>query len=82
MPTDLRVGKFRVLILFPPREHAPPHVHVVSAGGIAVITLAHNANKQRTMRLEGMTRADARQAERIVADHTTQLLEQWRLIHG
>ena len=82
MPTVLRVGKFRVLILFPPRERAPPHVHVMSAGGLAVIALAGNANKQRTIRLDGMTRTDARQAERIVAEHTGQLLEEWRLIHG
>ena len=63
MPTVFRVGSFRVLILFPPREHSPAHVHVVNADGLVVIELATEQRPQRTMREDGMKKADVRRAE-------------------
>jgi hypothetical protein len=82
MPTVLRVGAFRVLILFPPREHSPPHVHVVNADGVAVIYLAGHGRPQRTDRIEGMKSPDVRKAERIVRENAAWLLEKWGAIHG
>jgi hypothetical protein len=78
----LRTDGFRVLILFPPREHPPPHVHVVNGDGIAVIYLSTARHAQRTDRVEGMSRRDARRAERLVRKHSAFLLNKWRAIHG
>lgn len=82
MPTVLRVNGFRVLILFPPREHPPPHVHVVRDEGVAVIRLESSSETQRTIRIDGMSAADRRKAEQIVKQHTTLLMDEWRRIHG
>jgi hypothetical protein len=82
MPTVLRVDGFRVVILFPPREHGPAHVHVINADGVAVIYLASSDVAQFTERVEGMKRSDARTAERIARDNTPYLLEEWGKIHG
>ena len=82
MPTVLRFDGFRVLILFPPREHPPAHVHVVKGDGLCVIELARGSKAQRTVKVVDMNSADVRRAERIVADHTTLLLNEWRTIHG
>lgn len=82
MPTVLREGGFRVLILFPPREHPPPHVHVVKGEGIAIIRLGTGDARQLTLRVERLTAADRRNAERIVREHTEVLMREWRRIHG
>src|SRR3954451_23859206 len=82
MPTVLREAGFRVLVLFPPREHPPPHVHVVKGDGVAVMRLRAGTAAQLTHRVEGMTAADRRNAERIVRRHTEFLLREWRRIHG
>ncbi|HXT16307.1 MAG TPA: DUF4160 domain-containing protein [Gemmatimonadaceae bacterium] len=82
MPAVLRLGGFRVLVLFPPREHPPPHVHVVNADGIAVIQLVQERKCQTTMRVDGMKPRDVRKAEQIVTEHTALLLKRWREIHG
>jgi len=58
----LRVDGFRVVVLFPPREHGPAHVHVLNADGVAVIYLVSLDIKQFTERVEGMKRSDARAA--------------------
>lgn len=82
MPTVLRANGFRVLILFPPREHPPPHVHVVRSDGLVVIRLENGPEPQRTLRIEGMSAAERRKAEQIVEEHTTLLMDAWRRIHG
>jgi hypothetical protein len=82
MPTQLRVDGFRVLILFPPREHPPAHVHVVNADGLVVINLAQDELPQSIERVADMKPKDVAKAERIVAKHTAFLLDEFRRIHG
>ena len=82
MPTVPRVGAFRVIILFPPREHGPAHVHVVTADGLARIDLARQDIPQQTSRVDGMKQSDVRKAERIVSANTDYLLAERRKIHG
>lgn len=82
MPTVLRVGGFRVVIYLPPREHAPPHVHVYNADGEVVILLATSAHAKQTVReVSGMRTDDVVQAFWIVEEHTEHLLERWRAYH-
>ncbi|MGH7654615.1 MAG: DUF4160 domain-containing protein [Gemmatimonadaceae bacterium] len=78
MPTVLRARGFRVMIFEPPREHAPPHVHVFRGGAEAVIELS----PVRVRTLFGMRDADAVAARRIVEDEREYLLRRWRQIHG
>lgn len=82
MPTVLRVGEFRVLIYLPPREHAPPHVHVWNADGEVVITLAVEGLPQRVRTAVGMRASDVTAAFWLVEEHTPYLLHRWREYHG
>jgi len=82
VPTVLRSAGFRVLVLFPPREHSPAHVHVVNADGLVVIELGTGRRSQRTVRARGMKTSDVQRAERLVSENTAALLEAWRSIHG
>lgn len=82
MPTILRVAGFRVAIFLPPREHAPPHVHVWNAAGEAVIELASPRRPQVLRSVAGMRTPDVVRAFRIVEDHTELLLVKWREYHG
>lgn len=82
MPTVLRIGGFRVVILLPPREHDPPHVHVRNANGEVVIELM-TAHKRQTVRhVWGMRASDVTKAFWIVEEHTDYLLECWREYHA
>lgn len=78
MPTVLRVDGFDVVILLPPREHGPAHVHVRKAGGEVVIVLSSLAVRT----VEGMRSADAVTAVGIVTNHKGELLTAWRKHHG
>jgi len=82
VPTVLRVAGFRVVIHFPPREHAPANVHVFDGEGEVVIDLPSDTTPQRTRTVIGMNRANVRRAERIVAKHTGLLMQEWRRIWG
>ena len=81
VPTILRVAGFRVVIFLPPREHAPPHVHVQTADGEVVIELAHGERPQQIRSVAGMRPPAVVRAYRIVEDHTEFLLTQWREYH-
>ena len=78
MPTVLRVDGFDVVILLPPREHGPAHVHVRKAGGEVVIVLSSLA----VHKVEGMRSADVVTAVGIVTNHRDELLAEWRKHHG
>lgn len=78
MPTLLRVGGFDVVILLPPREHGPAHVHVRKAGSEVVIVLSSLV----VLKVEGMRSADVVIAVGIVANHRGELLAAWRKHHG
>ena len=82
MPTGLRVGGFRVVILLPPREHRPPHVHVRNADGEVVIVLAADGGRQSVREVAGMRSRDVVTAFRIVEEHAGYLLERWGEFHG
>lgn len=76
MPTIFRFGGFRVVIN--PIDHPPPHVHVLNADGYAVIEI----ETLGVRRYKGMRVADVVRAVRFVAEHSEELLEAWRKIHG
>lgn len=78
MPIVLRVGRFRVYVLLPPREHGPAHVHVKNADGSCVIELATLVVKKRRK----MRDHDVVAAVWLVAEHMAELLTAWRKSHG
>jgi Domain of unknown function (DUF4160) len=82
MLTVLRVAGFRVVIFLPPREHEPPHVHVVKADGEAIIELADARRPQMLRTVARMRTADVVRAFRIVEEHAEYLLAKWRQYHG
>jgi hypothetical protein len=82
MPVVLRRGGFRVRILFPPREHPPPHVHVRNSNGSVVIELETRGTRQRIRESRGMSARDIAAAFRLVEEHSDFLLRYWRKHHG
>jgi pterin-4a-carbinolamine dehydratase len=77
VPTVLRERGFEVRIYT--LDHAPPHVHVAKPGAILKIDLATH---QATEIVGSISDHDVKLAERIVAQHATQLKEHWEKIHG
>lgn len=78
MPTVLRVDGFRFLILLPPREHGPAHVHVERGGATMIVELLTLLVRD----VRGMSDADVRKAVRIVEENDGTLIAEWRRIHG
>jgi hypothetical protein len=78
VPTVLRVDGFRLIVLLPPREHGPAHVHVSRAGGAVTVELLTLAVRD----VRGMTDAEVRAAVRIVAANEGILIAEWRKYHG
>ena len=78
MPTVRNVDGFDLVILLPPREHGPAHVHVRKAGCEVVILLS----SLRVRKVEGMRSPDVVTAVGIVANHQSELLAAWRKHHG
>jgi hypothetical protein len=79
MSTPVREGGFKVRVLAPPREHGPPHVHVVRHRGEVLIELDPLSIKEVRGRIKD---ADIVKAFRIVEAHVDVLLAEWRRIHG
>jgi hypothetical protein len=81
MPTILRVEGLAVRIYL--NDHAPPHVHVASAEGVAKVALGQPpGNRPRLVTVAGMGRAEAARALRLVVAHRDLCLARWREIHG
>ena len=78
MPTVLRSNGFRVTIYAPPREHGPPHVHVVRAGRKVVIELS----PIRVRRISGMRDAEVSVAVRLVEQAHDYLMRKWKETHA
>jgi hypothetical protein len=78
MPTVLREGGFDFVILLPPREHGPAHVHARKAGGEVVISLSSLV----VHKVKQMRSADVVTATGIIADHQEEFLAAWRKYHG
>lgn len=82
MPTVLVQEGFRVRIYLPPREHAPPHVHVVRSGAEIVIALGDTDSSPEILEIYAMRSRDAVRAYRIVEANQAALLKAWRHYHG
>lgn len=80
MPTVLRRGGFNVLIRLPPREHGPPHVHVVR--GDCECEFWIDPAAVRVKAVHRMRYTEVAQAFRLVADELDFLLAEWRRFHG
>lgn len=82
MPTVIRSGGFAIRILFPPREHGPPHVHVVKGDAEAVIRLGEPGEVVELVTVYGMKRSDMVRAVRLVQIWKDDLLAMWKATHG
>jgi hypothetical protein len=76
MPTVLRDGGYVVKIYF--NDHEPAHVHVIQADGEAIVTL----DPVVVLRFWGFSRRQLAKAVEIVDENRTNLLRDWREIHG
>jgi hypothetical protein len=78
MPKVHEERGYRVYVLHPPREHGPPHVHVIRAEGEVVIDLNPvGVREVYEMPLRNIVRAVG-----IVEDNLEKLIAAWRSIHG
>lgn len=80
MPVVLREGGMSVVIHPPPREHGPPHVHVLIGGEGVVISMGKDRPTVR--KGFGMRLSDIARAKRLVIANEEYLLRRWREIHG
>ena len=62
-------------------DHDPPHVHVIG-DGVVKILLAGSDGAPQIVYAKNMTKADQRKALAAVREARTELLAQWRRIHG
>jgi hypothetical protein len=75
-PTVFREDGFQFWFYSNEKGHEP-HVHVSKSGQIAAIWIADGSVKEPG----DMRGADLRQAQRIVRENATDLLEAWRRYH-
>ncbi|MBP9663728.1 MAG: DUF4160 domain-containing protein [Pyrinomonadaceae bacterium] len=80
MPTVLRQRGFDIAIR--PRDHGPPHVHVLHSGEEVVILLGVGVNLPRVRENRGMRLRNVREAMNIVAANNDEFLKEWRKIYG
>jgi hypothetical protein len=76
MPTVHREDGFRIVIW--PNDHRPPHVHVFTASGEAVVELDPISVREYV----GMKLGEVVRAVRIVEVHRKKLILAWEEIHG
>ena len=82
MPTVLRDQGFQVRIYLPPREHDPPHVHVVKGKGEVIFRLNGESMPPTIWKVFGMSDRDVVSAYRLVEANVNVLLEKWKEYHG
>lgn len=83
MPTVVREDGFVVKVWGPPREHAPPHVHVEKPpDGLITIRLALPKNRQRVWEYYNVSKRDILKAFRIVEKHEDAIRREWERLHG
>ncbi len=80
MPTVLRQHGFDVAIR--PRDHGPPHVHVLHSGEEVVILLGVGDVVPRVRENRGMRLRNVRKAMNIVAANNEIFLKDWQKIYG
>lgn len=78
--TVLETNQWKIMVYAPPREHGPPHVHVVSkSSGVEVkITLFDI----RVIGTTSFDRATARAIIVYVYENHDFLVEAWEALHG
>jgi hypothetical protein len=82
MPTIIRSRGFSIRILLPPREHGPPHVHVVKGSAEVVVSLGESDGSVKLLRIHGMRTGDVVRAVRLVEASKDELLAAWGALHG
>ena len=92
VPTIVAEGAFRVLILNPPREHGPAHVHVLKGRGGGESEVLINLGQPdepgapweaiSLREVRGMAAKDVIRAVRLVEAHLELLRQRWEEIHG
>lgn len=80
MPTVFRQHGFEIVIR--PRDHGPPHVHVLCGGEEVVILLGIDEDIPRIRENRGMTLRNIRRAMDIVTAYNDRFMLEWRGIHG
>ena len=80
MPTVLRQDGFEIAVR--PRDHGPPHVHVLHSGKEVVILLGVGVEVPRVRENRGMRRRNVRKAMDIVMANNDEFLKEWRKIYG
>lgn len=78
MITLLRAQGLRVIIFTD--DHEPAHVHVFGDGH-AKVDLIGDDGLPRLVWCRGMKQAEVKKALKIVTEHRTMLLAQWKEIH-
>jgi hypothetical protein len=92
MPVIVSVGAFRVVILNPPREHGPAHVHVIKGPAAGESEVLVNLGQPdvagaewhsvSVREIKAMRPSDVVTAVKLVQSHLLLLRERWREIHG
>lgn len=92
MPTIVTDGAFRVLVLNPPREHGPAHVHVLKGRGAGESEVVIELGEPEVTggpwgpvsirEIKGMQNRDVIRAVRLVEQHLVTLRQRWGEIHG
>ncbi len=80
MPTVFRERGFEVAIR--PKDHEPPHVHVLHSGEEVVILLGVGIELPRVRENRGMRLRNIRKAMNIVSANNEMFLKEWRKIYG
>lgn len=81
MPTVHDESGFQIRIYLPPREHAPPHVHVLKSGAEVIINLGDAGRPPEIREVHGMRTRDVLRAYRLVERLNAELIEKWREYH-
>ena len=65
-----------------PHNHRPPHVHCYKAGGVTIDNLGVAPDDEVIREAVGASEQEQRDALRIVCEHHSGLLTEWRRFHG
>jgi hypothetical protein len=79
MTTVVRWRGFRVCVYPPPREHGPPHAHVLKSGVVVLVALKPVSLKEVRGNLSS---ADVATAVELVEANVDAILAKWRILHG
>lgn len=79
MPTIFRQGGFDVRVR--PRDHHPPHVHILYGREEVVINLGIGIDEAHIRENRGMRRVNIRRAMDIVTANNSKFLIEWRRFH-